>query len=122
VKQQTMFNRVWKHTILENQPQSINKRKDSGVGCAYRGYKGAKCYVGVLIPDRLYKKEMEGEGIKHLILIREFPSINKHLGNENSGFLSDLQIIHDCHFLDREEKLRDLAKKYNLKIPTGGSK
>jgi hypothetical protein len=55
--------------------------------CQYRGPKGKKCFVGVYIPDRQYRDEMEG-GLSHLKDYLSWISPNR-------DFLDDLQEIHD---------------------------
>jgi hypothetical protein len=83
--------------------------------CLYRGPDGGKCFVGALITDEEYKPEMEGKAIK------ELAKANDNLIPERlipfAEILLELQAIHDYYFDEREIKLRDFARKFNLTIP-----
>lgn len=65
--------------------------------CSYRAENGDKCAVGHLIPDELYKPEMEGRGAADLITI--YPELKKHIVAEDvhspAEFLTHLQRCHD---------------------------
>lgn len=86
--------------------------------CLYRASDGNKCFAGALIPDELYKPEFEKVGIRGLM--GKYPEIMKLLAGESDDasavahFYRLLQGIHDDNFDEREIKLADLAKKYNL--------
>lgn len=108
---QEAFNKVWQHTIVENNPKSPN----FGGDCYYRAG-DKKCFIGVLIPDSVYDPEMEHKSINYLM--HNFPQINSLFKDTDTLFLSRLQSIHDSWFDEREEKLRNLAKDYELTVPT----
>lgn len=89
--------------------------------CFYRAPDGNKCFAGALIPDELYKPNFEGFGIKGLM--GKYPEIMKLLiggfsetynVSTETHFYRELQLIHDEYFNEREIKLAELAKKYNL--------
>ena len=54
--------------------------------CAYRGPRGARCAVGVMIPDDQYDPAIEGNGVHALNLV---------LGDIDVELLADLQDLHD---------------------------
>ena len=62
---QQIFNKVATHLLKQNK-RSIDKGTDV---CLYRGPNGTKCAVGVLIPDSLYLKTMEGRNILSLFSV-----------------------------------------------------
>lgn len=41
-------------------------RDPLGMGCAYRGRNGTKCAIGILIPDNMYRPNMEGMSFHEL--------------------------------------------------------
>lgn len=83
-----------------------------GVTCAYRGYGGAKCAAGWLIPDELYKEEYEGSTIDNSV------DLENYFGRKLE-FVMELQTIHDDYETadDMQARLRTFAKHYELKIP-----
>jgi hypothetical protein len=88
---QEIFDTVATHLFKQGR-QSLHAGYDTM--CAYRGADGAKCAVGVLIPDELYNDMMEGRTIWGLLDtsdngLPEWLSANKEL-------LGDLQHAHDC--------------------------
>lgn len=62
------------------------------VDCAYRGADGAKCAIGMFIPDILYRAEMEGKGA-HVLCGME-PKLKSKLPLEPYA-LTYLQEVHD---------------------------
>lgn len=52
-----MFNKVATHLLTQNM-QCLNDGD-----CAYRGFNGTKCAIGVLISDEHYDSNLEGNGI-----------------------------------------------------------
>lgn len=62
-----------------------------GNGCYYRGPNGSKCAVGCLIPDSVYRPEMENNTLESL---REAGLLV--VSNEQTeSFLEDAQSLHD---------------------------
>lgn len=85
---------------------------------AYRGDHGRKCAAGFLIPDILYKKEMEG----HLFADREFDAVRIFRGismADSTDFITHLQWVHDsCEPNLWREELAALGKRFSLEIST----
>jgi len=113
---QQAFNKIWNHFI-------VNKGKKSSEGsyCKYRDGAGNKCAVGVLIPDNLYDKNLEGKG--YAVLISEHESMKVFFKDINIQLLLDLQCTHDdAGYWDKgildKERLIEIAEEYELKIPT----
>jgi len=120
MKAQTIFNKVWKHFIVNKGKRSIEPSGDGGT-CLYRGGEGKKCAVGVLIPNDLYQEDMEMHGVEDVFKL--FPHIKEYLGIENLHFLIELQEEHDngenWNFKGHIEKnaLVKIAEDYGLEIP-----
>lgn len=58
---QAVFNTVAEHLLRQGRKSLDN------FACAYRGENGAKCAVGVVIPDTLYEPEIEGLALRLLL-------------------------------------------------------
>lgn len=82
---QEIFNRVAKHLLTQNAQSVLDG------SCAYRGYDGTKCAVGVLIPAKKYSTAMEG---KNVTFINRNYNLGLGLGN-SMNMLITLQGIHD---------------------------
>lgn len=61
------------------------------LGCMYRTEDGLKCAVGCLIPDELYKDEMEKPGV--VSLLNSFPELD--FLKPHVDLLVSLQSAHD---------------------------
>lgn len=67
-------------------------KRASGQGsCMYRTENGLKCAIGCLIPDELYKYDMEGPGI--VTLLNSFPELD--FLSPHVSLLVSLQSAHD---------------------------
>lgn len=91
----------------------LKQGKQSKVGetCRYHSPDGLKCAVGMLIPNHLYKKEMEG--CRVAVLMLKFPEL-RALGHDEE-LLRDLQIVHDLHRPDRwMEQFYSVARDHGL--------
>jgi hypothetical protein len=53
---QKALNKIWDYFITQGKAPGRNSDGD----CQFRGAYGTKCAIGCLIPDRKYKKDMEG--------------------------------------------------------------
>jgi hypothetical protein len=120
MKNQTAFNKVWKHFVVELNPPSINKHNS----CLYRGPRGAKCAFGIFIPDHLYKREFENTTADNLL--KQFPDLAKHI-HVDPGFAYQLQACHDQSTHTKSDfhtqikrKLEILAADENLTLPKKG--
>lgn len=88
---------------------------EPGKGCRYRGPNGAKCAVGMLIPDDKYHWEIETLGTSddkvQACLPFAMDSMVHHL-------LSMLQSAHDMDFRQSKEeweiRMKNIAEQYNL--------
>jgi hypothetical protein len=105
-------------TMVQHLRKQRQKSRNSGCGtCLYRGPDGLKCAVGVLIPDELYSKEMEGQAIDRLLISERntFPELSKLFDGVNELLLDGMQDIHDFHEPDRwESHFKSIADEYNL--------
>ena len=99
---QEIFDLVARHLLIQNAKSII-----LGNYCRYRDFDGRSCAIGCLIPDDMYEEGMEGTGVTGLV--ETYPEINDMFPseafnlmdeseddiNDNSSFMSRLQIIHD---------------------------
>ena len=91
-----VFNTAAKHLLTQN-----CKSVDDFGCCLYRGNNGTSCAVGVLIPDELYHKELEGNFDRFpRFLAEHFPGNSKaialaKLTHKYEVLLEKLQLIHD---------------------------
>jgi hypothetical protein len=73
-----------------------NPRSTKGPWCVYRGdTENHRCAVGCLIPDNLYKPEMECRGVSEIFL--KYREIAEYFGEDNRVFLETCQRWHDDH-------------------------
>jgi hypothetical protein len=87
--------------------------------CRYHSPDGMKCPVGALIPDAVYKPEMENQRVELLVLTDLLPSELKEEFVANLELLRKLQDIHDHERLERwEDSFYLVSKKFNLKYAT----
>lgn len=81
----------------------------------YRAEDGKKCFIGVLIPDELYRPEMEGAVIAGPVM----RPVADYLGvqdEEDIKLLTDLQTTHDAFGPSQwETRFRRLSRKYSLR-------
>lgn len=109
--EQEIFDKVWNHFVVNKAPQSRSSKKL----CRYRGPNGEMCAVGLLIPDEIYSKKMEGLRVGELINIGMLDGdFIKH-----KILLDRLQTIHDepDMFALIEGFLRVVAEDYKLVVP-----
>lgn len=86
--------------------------------CKYRGDDGLKCAAGCLIPDELYKPEMEGmaaypgpKSNPERMLVRETLEALWH----DPSLVSALQYVHDQWDVSCwEEELEAIAEEHNV--------
>jgi hypothetical protein len=91
---QEIFDTVAKHLFTQGR-QALKQGSESS--CAYRGEGGTKCAVGVLIPDQLYLKSMEGTAI-HGLLDKLIGVALPEWMTDKQELLSNLQSAHDTSF------------------------
>ena len=117
MNKQEIFDKVAIHLLTQNK----RSRNNLSLACRYRGPNGLKCAIGVLILDDIYHPEVEGGNVLSASTIdylrRSGISIplDEDARSEVLCFLLKLQRIHDLAKVELwEEKLRLLAKEYNL--------
>lgn len=114
---QEAFNAVWAHahkmTVPCGVPISANPVQMSV--CRYRR-NGSMCFIGALIPDELYKPDMEDVPASDLgnIMITDMPA------DRAKRYLAELQWAHDQpnhrHALRDSEDWMTLSRNYLEKI------
>lgn len=92
MKPQEIFNKVATHLFTQGTRAMADPDCHSGQ-CMYRGPNGSKCAVGVLIPDELYRKNMETRTINGLLDDEEV--VLPAWMTENRQLLWSLQCVHD---------------------------
>ncbi len=93
---QQIFNRVATHLLTQKRRAEVSL--NGNVKCVYRAADGAQCAVGCLIPDDMFRPEMEGRGV--YVLLNTQPQLHNLFtgfapGEALKNFLGGLQIIHD---------------------------
>lgn len=90
-----------------------------GEQCAYRAKGGLKCAIGCLIPDSLYRKDLEGKTVYDIGIQNLLEKVFGHpLDAETQGFLQDLQGVHDHHPVDAwKTQLNRVANDHSVYIP-----
>ena len=84
--------------------------------CRYRGIDDdTKCAVGALIPNEVYRPDMEKKGVSALISSGLLPAGLSEEFSTNIELLNRLQGIHDSYPIDRwEEQLARAAREHQL--------
>lgn len=121
---QEAFDTIWQKFVVEGAPRAYDKHDAS---CKYRLPGGARCFIGVLIPDELYEPSFESEGSISAVMY-ERPKIKALLPFE-PDVISQLQGIHDMYgvtgdtpgtFSDHcRERLTAFAEQHSLTVPFG---
>ena len=97
---QEVFDTVAKHLFAQGH-QSINEDNDN---CVYRMEGGnSSCAVGCLIPNKIYSKHMEGNGIRTIVEL--YPKLYKFFKGVDLSLLANLQYAHDTdtHWVGRKK-------------------
>lgn len=111
---QTAFNRVWNHLRTQRKRAML----DDESGCAYLAPDGSRCAIGVFIPEGHPAQGYEGTVGW---LMEEHPDLFED--GCHSGFLSELQEVHDGADTRRpkfRQRLIDVANEYGLTYPKRG--
>lgn len=113
---QEIFNKVATHLFTQGTRAMLDPECESGQ-CMYRGPNGSKCAVGVLIPDKLYRKNMETFTINGLL--DDEKVVLPAWMAENRELLWSLQSTHDRHLawdssMAMRRKLRGVAEVHGL--------
>lgn len=91
-----------------------------GGKCAYRGNDGAKCAVGLWIPDDMYNPSWENMGMYGLSMCNDFVEmmasvgINTHPQSTEGELLNDLQRFHDNYLGPRNSYESQIAYLANM--------
>jgi len=94
MKLQTIFNRVKKHLLKQNEKALTDMGK-----CRYKAKSGLKCAIGCLIHKKYYDEDIEDNGASEY-LVRQAVAKSLKLqafdeDNVLTEMLGDLQYIHD---------------------------
>lgn len=91
---QEAFDEVVRHLVKQGK-QAV----DGTEICCYR-YEGRKCAIGALLPDHLYREEMENRTAS--ALIDGYSDVAEHFAGLGHFFLTALQGLHDhsCNWLN----------------------
>jgi hypothetical protein len=110
---QEVFDVVAKHLLIQNAKSMIKNMYLTDLMCAYRGKNGAKCAVGILIPDELYAPDMEGTTIDGPVIRM---ALKKVVSSEvHYNLIEALQNVHDKSCPDDwKMNLENVAVTYNL--------
>jgi len=110
---QEVFDKVATHLLTQGK-QSVN----AGGTCLYRGPGGTSCAVGCLIPDKVYREEMEGNDLARLPHVRGLKTalgVGARLDPNDTRFdlLYALQGAHDIldNWWNDMQKLRDALQR-----------
>ena len=133
---QEIFNKVWQHAVVENQPLSYKGIYGKArITCEYRGQNGSRCWIGVVMPDEAYNPKFDTNDYPRatdvLTLRRFYPRVRKFLHGAGREFLKAIQEAHDImatnEFYDwhetksARERLMVIATDYGLHIPESES-
>ena len=109
---QSAFDISAAHLLTQNR-QSLRSEGDRPPSCAYRGDDRCMCAIGVLIPDDIYRPEMEG--LRFSVLHYRFNTIRTLFDGVDIWVLAQLQGIHDgTNVKDWAADLLHLAERHNL--------
>jgi hypothetical protein len=109
-ERQEMLNKVISRAKLG--VKSSEEDEDDGNNCLYRAADGNRCFVGELIPDEKYSRDIEDTPVgKHMI--DRIPGATLL----DIDFLQDMQTVHDNYTVEEwKDELSSLADKYNLQF------
>jgi hypothetical protein len=116
VTKQEIFDKVYRWFAVDGNQRSFDTQRGL---CAYRGKNGARCAVGVLIPDNEYSSRFEGDSVMVLLGREKCSPTLKAISEGNERFLAELQRAHDeATNHDRlTAALRSVARGHALSIP-----
>lgn len=107
---QFIFDVVYTH-LMKQQQRSTS---DEG-GCYYK-IDSLMCAIGCLIPDNLYKEEMEGKSVEDLLT--DHKGLAKYIKPQTIDLLAELQTVHDKRPVSMWKKeLEYIAIDFKLEIP-----
>ncbi len=111
-RDQDIFNRVWNGLKSQNFEQAVAVSMWGKSVCVYRAADGKKCAAGHLIPDHMYRSDMEGGNIKNFECFRD-------LDNESMALIQELQRRHDATSdpIEMKKGLQKIATEHDLTVP-----
>ena len=125
---QEIFDTVVSNLIAQGGRSIHKERYEHKSPCAYRGANGRKCAAGWLIPDELYRPDMEDDSATHIFENSEelLDVIGRDGLDDKLALIRRLQSIHDgdeeweprsIHYRHEEWKreFKDAAMVWNLK-------
>lgn len=110
---QEMFDAVARHLLSQRTHARAMIRVNGGLAyaCAYRGFFGSKCAIGVLIPDDKYDRKMEGHIVSKIRSV--WPELSDYIPDE--VLATELQMLHDKFpVLMWPHRLQRLADEFGL--------
>lgn len=112
---QIAFSKMVGHLRRQGKPSS-SYMSGQVILSAYYGDDGCKCPVGALIPESLYKKEMECANIEELL--PHFSDLKKFFKNVDTNLLIAMQELHDDKPVEIwESEFRKVAYQFKLSVP-----
>jgi hypothetical protein len=118
-----IFDRVWKHFIVDKNPPGLSNPSDTG--CSYNGPDGP-CAVGIFLRPEIGDLLDDATPTIEDIL-QELNQFEVTLFAELGDFLNDMQLAHDeaarevtrgqDFYLVLKSNLRELAAKQGLTVP-----
>lgn len=117
---QEAFDKVWDWFVVRGKPASL-RPVTHGYGCVYRGENGTRCAAGVLIPDELYRLDMENMSIREVI--NQDRRLAEYFAGVSEDLLRSLQQAHDglageSDFAEEiEGSLIEVAAWFSLAVP-----
>lgn len=118
MNKQEVFNKVSEHLIAQG-CKSIGPA--SAAICSYRSSGGRKCAIGCLIPDEMYKLDMDSRSVNVICLLAAYPEISSLFSEDmllDTRFLSVLQRTHDRYPVEEwKTQLIKVGTEYQLSIP-----
>lgn len=127
ISNQEAFNRTWTHFVKNEGNKS---KSQPGSTCRFKlfGHDGSRDPLGLLIPKKVYRKQMEGKMPRELL--REFKPLRNRFSRRvcnNPELLDALQTAHDVaakstsrnrDFRRRlQSELKGIAGDFGLRIP-----
>lgn len=113
---QEIFDIVSAHLLTQNE-KSVVVAHNGVSQCKYRGPRGLKCAIGVLIPDEKYDPSWEGRSMHAPDIVF---SLTRACGirPDDGSFASSLQQIHDSYDVCAwRDQLKLFSSSWNLAWP-----
>lgn len=118
---QEAFDKIWDWFVVQGHGPSYN----DGM-CGYRGDRGCKCNIGVLIPDSFDCRGIEGMDVWNAATI--YPKLKDYLPMASLAIIKDLQGCHDSAAIEASNngkkfiklyvrRMREFAAEHKLTVP-----